>query len=409
MINLRNKLKCPFCYAYYVPQRTIRQRCPDCDRECEPIPVMAGAMFRLQGRRYRIGAAVNHPVAPGKYGFAHESFRHPDLGMLRKKYRLEELVRPYREEFQRQLVLRDWICAAWTSGQPSVRAPVPTPDPDYHVKRMLVKARTAGHTYFCTYKALAAVQLAPALGWTARLVNIDGTRSPSGDRTSTPHMVYEIWSNQFNKWYFSDALFNHHYEKGATPLSVHEIRREYFKNLGKDITLKWGTGRFPLPPEIHGGISPWSFEWYVIYLHNNFFDFPPGDHIHPLLLCRDRFNRRDVWRRWRASRGRGNVYVSKGMVLEEGSQHHLNCAINQTEILLFLRDDRLIARFHHNMPNFGCIAFNADGGWKRFTDPRNSEYRWKMGKGKAILQARAVNTRGVAGPMSLVAVEPAKR
>ena len=32
------------------------------------------------------------------------------------------------------------------------------------------------------------------------------------------HGINEIWSNKYNKWFLSDAKYNHHFEKDGIPL-----------------------------------------------------------------------------------------------------------------------------------------------------------------------------------------------
>ncbi|OPZ91472.1 MAG: hypothetical protein BWY73_01083 [candidate division TA06 bacterium ADurb.Bin417] len=408
MIKLEGRIKCPFCYALFPRRAGAVQKCFDCGREFEPVRLAAGSRFRLEGRTLTVTEAVNHPVVPIRHGFAHETFRHPDLETLRKKYRLDEVGKGRPDEFGRQLALRDWVSAAATSGSPSVRCPGGEPGPDYHVAVMLEKARRSGHCYFCTYKALASVQLASAFGWTARLVNCDGQHGPAGP-ANCGHMVYEIWSNQFNKWYLNDSLFNVHYEKEGRPLSIYELRREFLTNRSRAVRQVWGPDRYPMPREVHGGFGAWSFEWYVVYLHNNFFDFPPGDHIHPLLMVRDRFNRNRNWRRFdpKTGAGRGNVYVCKGMVIEEADPYHLNYPINQAEIRLLRNGKSLKVRFHHNLPNFSHLEAAADGRKYRFENQREAELEWTPRRGEGRLSVRGVNTRGVAGPESRVVISSA--
>jgi hypothetical protein len=256
---------------------------------------------------------------------------------------------------------------------------------------MLAKSRAKGNCYFCTYKAMACVELASAFGWTARLVNI------------MYHMVYEMWSNQWNKWVLCDSLFNVHYEKDGVPLSAWEIRREQLRNRGRRVRLVWGVRRHDLGTPR----CDW-FEWFVIYMHNNFFDFLPGDHIHPLLMPRDRYNQGKFWRQDRnIGRKRGNVYVCKGMVSEESDPRHIDYPINQTEVFLTRREHDLLVRFQHTMPNYSHIEARIGAGrWRRFEQWRAAEMPWRPGNGRSRLEARCVNTRGVAGPVSRIVVEP---
>lgn len=382
-----HRIKCPFCLAWNDLRRGPEQECDDCLRRWTPIPTDMGATFSLAGRTFRVSASRNNPVIPPRHGFAHESFRHPDLARLRRKYRLERITSGIAGEFDRQLALRDWVCAAWASGQPSVAFPPLVHE--NHVDRMLTLARREGRAYFCTYKAMASVELAAAFGWTARLVNI------------MKHMVHETWSNEYNKWVLHDSLYNVHYEREGLPLSVRQIREEYHRDGARRVRSTWGRGRHDLGPA-HCG----DFAWYVVYMHNNFFDFPPGDHIHPLLMPRDRWNRRGHWRQGaQITRRRGDKYISKGMVVEESDPRQLDYKINQTEVLLQQCDGKLLARFHHNMPNYDALMTRVNGGsWVRHTDWRATKLDWPLHASGNTLEARCVNTAGVPGPVSALSI-----
>ncbi len=390
-MSVATQVKCPFCYAYGPARRGPEQECDDCLRRWTPVPTREGAAFSISGRPCRVTAAVNNTVLPPRHGFAHESFRHPDLARLRRKYRLGRIASGINAEFDRQLALRDWVCAAWAAGQPSV--PFPPLVHEDHVDRMLTLARREGRAYFCTYKAMASVELASAFGWTARLVNI------------MKHMVHEIWSNDYNKWVLHDSLYNMHYERDHLPLSAREIREEHHRNGARGVRAVWGRGRRDLGPA-HCA----DFAWYVVYMHNNFFDFPPGDHIHPLLMPRDRWNRNGHWRQGvQITRRRGDKYLCKGMVVEESDPRQLDYKINQTEVFLLQREGALWARFQHNMPNYGALMTRTDGhAWTTHRNCRKAEVLWPLRAGTSTLEARCVNSAGVPGPLSVIAVRSAR-
>lgn len=385
------KVKCPYCYSYFTPKHGPAQQCDECSRKYELLSLRTGSTFTVGRRRYKIAECSNPVFQPIRHGFAYAGFHHPDLEKLRKKYGLIEAIRtPYKDELKQQLALRDWVCAAWLSGQPSVESPDrPFTPQDAHVETMLTESRTKGNAYYCKYKALATVELASALGWTGRLIGNMG------------HCIYELWSNQLNKWVLNDSLFNIHYEKNGMPLSAREIREEFYKNRGHNVSTVWGMDNHVIS---RGHVPPAS-ECYVVYLFNNFFDFPLGDHIHPLLMPRDKHRRQasQSARKW------ANTLTCKGMVIGESAPYHLEYPINQTEIALIKEKDYLVARLHHNMPNFDHLETRVGrGAWKRTIDQRDYELRWKAGKRPCLLQARCVNSMGVSGPTSHIRIEPAK-
>ena len=56
----------------------------------------------------------------------------------------------------------------------------------------------------------------------------------------------KVWLNGYNKWFLSDAKYDHHFEKDGIPLSALEIRDEYLKNKAADIVLVKGPDRTPI-------------------------------------------------------------------------------------------------------------------------------------------------------------------
>lgn len=385
----RRLVQCPFCYGYSPRGSRRLVQCDDCLREYIPLKLEPRRTWRVADNCVQVCAARNGFIIPPRYGFAHESLRHPDLALLRAKYGLDRVVRNAAGEFEQQLLLRDWLCSAWTGDLPAVPMPWAKDGVATHVETMLTNARRKGYTYYCTFKAMAAVELASAMGWTARMINIMG------------HMLCEVWSNAWNKWYVSDGLYNTHYERGGVPLSAWEVREAFYRNGARGVRLVWGARRHDM-----GQASCGAFAWYVVYLHNNFFEFPPGDHIHPLLMPRDRHNRRGHWRQGpQILRRRGDKYLCKGMVQEESDPRYLDGLINQTTIFAFLRELQCLLRFQHNMPNFDHLAVRVNGGrWRRHSQWRRAEVPLapELFRGGVRVEAHCVNLLGVAGPTSFV-------
>lgn len=379
---------CPYCYAR-MPSRGGRARCDDCLRVIDRVTLTPGAVRCAGDLTVRIATLRNGIVLPPRHGFAHESFRHPDLARLRRTYKLDPIVAQPASEFARQLALRDWVCAAWTGDLPGL-TDADRRSPLTHVGDILQTARQTGRTFYCTYKAIGAVELASAFGWTARLVNI------------MHHMLYEMWSNEFDKWFVCDAFYNTHFERDGVPLSAREIREAFHRDGGCGVRWIWGPGRHDLGP------APCrAFAWYVVYLHNNFFDFPPGGHLFPVLMPRDRFNRGKHWRQGaQIARRRGDKYICKGLVAEESDPLYLDYPINQTRLFLLRDREGLFTRFQHNMPNYGRLEVRMDSGrWQRFAACRAVELRWPLHERTNRLEARCVNTREVTGPASHVELE----
>jgi len=156
------------------------------------------------------------------------------LAELRRRYRLEEVIAPGKDEWNKQLLLKNWVAGKITNGNPTVEAG--------NALEILEHA-AAGKKFYCTYFAITYLQCAQALGWQARKLGVDRLHDPDS-LGSTHHGVAEIWSNQFAKWVVIDAQSNLHFEKDSVPLSAWEIRAEWLKNEGRDVDRVVG-----VPPE----------------------------------------------------------------------------------------------------------------------------------------------------------------
>jgi len=276
----------------------------------------------------------------------------------------------------------------------------------HNITEMYKKASCKGHNFFCTYFAIATAELFTSMGWTARLVNI-----ANGENRLSPgsggHMVNDIWSNELGKWYFSDSLHNSHYVKDSIPLSTFEIRREFYKNGGKDIRVAWGVDQIEMPLELH--TLPFGFEWFVIYTHNNFLDFPPGEHLFPLLMPRDQYNQGKKW--LLRPQGTGDTYVGRGIVKEESCQKFFDYPINHTEIILYKHEGRLKIALHTFTPGLKELQLRINKGeWMnyghgygvKFSPPGFSDLQPYLKKKSLLIEARSVNTAGISGPLSTV-------
>ena len=147
--------------------------------------------------------------------FKFESFDNPKLKTLRETYRLDEVVAPGKDEFDRQLLLLDWVNHRFRKfGKPSSPA---------RGALDILEANDAGHAFFCAHYADVFVSAAASLGWVDRALAL--RRPDHVGQGSTEHSSTEIWSNQHRKWVMLDPTFAMHVEKDGVPLNAFEIRR----------------------------------------------------------------------------------------------------------------------------------------------------------------------------------------
>lgn len=147
------------------------------------------------------------------------------LAALRRQYPIEAVAAAGRDEWQSQLLLKEWVHKAIPAGSPKVNC--------NSALEILVHA-ARGATFWCTHYTITYAECAAALGWQARKLGVDRKHGPEG-MGSSHHGVAEVWSNQFRKWVVIDAQSNLHFEKAGVPLSAWEIRAEWLKDGGKSV------------------------------------------------------------------------------------------------------------------------------------------------------------------------------
>ena len=92
--------------------------------------------------------------------FRFDSHDNPKLRILRERYELDAVVATGRDEFDRQVLLMEWVHRRFKKfGRPST---------DATGALEILEAIDSGHTFFCSHYAQVFVSTAASLGWVAR-------------------------------------------------------------------------------------------------------------------------------------------------------------------------------------------------------------------------------------------------
>jgi hypothetical protein len=159
--------------------------------------------------------------------FKFDAADNPKLTELRERYHLAEVVAPGKDEFDRQVLLLDWVNHHFKKfGRPTSEAKGALD---------ILAANDAGNTFFCAHYAQTFVSAAASLGWVDRSLALRRPDAPGNK--STEHTSTEIWSNQYAKWIMLDPTFAMYVEKNGIPLSAFELRQEWFYHDGRDLTF----------------------------------------------------------------------------------------------------------------------------------------------------------------------------
>jgi hypothetical protein len=356
-----------------------------------------GAVIDLGGRTVTVRKLDMLPVVESVYSrrFKYDTSDNPKLRELREKYKLEEVVASGKDEFDRQVLLNDWVHRQFKKfGAPSAK-------PKGALE--ILKCVEEGHTFFCAHYADTLISAAASLGWVDRALCLRMHQGNSKDGSSE-HSVTEIWSNQYRKWVMFDPTANLHLVKGGIPLDAVEIRTEWFYRDGMDLTLVIGKerkaykkadlpiflGRFANFGDLKVAPDELCKYGFIGYVTNtNLMDARPGDGDIGFIV-RDKLCDGTRWHE--------RLYPANPAV-------DPYFPIGQAELGLSVQDGKLQVALRTMTPNFKEFRVQIDGGgWKASTD----RCAWALRPGANQLEAKAVNQFGVDGPVSTLVMDVAK-
>ncbi len=234
--------------------------------------------------------------------FEWENLSHPKLTELREEFELEKIVETGKSEFDKQLLLKEWLHGYIPQG---------TPRRDYYNESALeiLRDAQAGNPMWCTQFAFAFLQCAQALGWQARKLSVDFDHKKETE--DHHHGVVDIWSNEFKKWYVVDPQNTLHYLKNGIPLNALEIRNEWITDRARLITGETNstTQAITFSEDALGFATPSNYFWIYTSLRNNFFT-RPGLFETEGLLWQDECSKDKIW--WRGGGNLGEPYKHRG-------------------------------------------------------------------------------------------------
>lgn len=233
---------------------------------------------------------VNNPVFnPNTVFNSNEDLSSPKFSHLITKYRLDTIFHGETDEFKRILLLRHWIKSVIKIND------FGDPYPGDGYTEGILDAALKGQGFHCGHYMTVQNGIMNAFGYVTRTLGAGpGVKGgPDGH-----HGINEIWLNQYNKWFLSDAKYDHHFEKNGIPLSALEIRDEYLKNEAADIIKVKGPGRIPFDVDSETGISKvrsaQTYTWIEWHGNNNMFIIWP-DYQDLLVMYEDDFFKNNIW------------------------------------------------------------------------------------------------------------------
>jgi hypothetical protein len=355
-------------------------------------PLKQGDSFSLGGRRCILSKLDTLPYVESDYTkrFHFDAYDNPKLRELREKYRLDEVVASGRDEFDRQVLLLDWVNHRFKKfGRPTSEA---------RGALAILEAIDAGHTFFCTHYAETFVSTAASLGWVDRSMAL--RRPDQIGSGSTEHSSTEIWSNQHRKWVMFDPLFAMYVEKDGVPLNAFELRQEWFYRDGRDLTFVLDKERkryrkFDLPVfrSRHAGFGDLSLDpsalivyAFIGYIPNtNLLDTGPD--YGRMFITQDKLCEGTKWHKRDAPADPASEPYSP---------------LGQANLSLVPDGAGLRVSLKTLTPNFKTYLAAIDRGeWKPVADT----LAWTPHPGANRLEVKTVNQFNVDGPVSTAEVE----
>ena len=360
-------------------------------------PLRKGSALDLHGRTAMVKSLDALPHVESEYTrrFKFDSFENPKLKELRTRYKLDEVVAPGKDEFDRQVLLMDWTHNQFKKfGQPTTST---------RGALEILKAIDEGHTFFCSQYAQLLVSAAASLGWVDRPLALRRHQGVAKVGGSTEHSVTEIWSNQHRKWVMLDPTSNLYLEKVGVPLNAYEIRQEWFYEKGTNLVFVVGKDRkqykasdLPVLLKRFAGfgdlaIHPDELDKYgfTAYIPNTDLMDSGFDYAR-MFIVKDQLCDGTKWH-------------ERAMPANPAVDPYF--PIGQAALSLLPEDGKIRVALKTLTPNFKRYDVQIDGGgWKVSDDT----FIWTMHDGQNRLEARTVNKFGVAGPVSTAVLETGK-
>ncbi len=359
----------------------------------EAAPLKEGSVLSLGSRKATVRKLDALPFVESEYSkrYKFDSYDNPKLKELRERYKLDEVIAPGKDEFDRQVLLLDWTHRQFRKfGRPSA--------PSKGALEIL-KAVEEGHSFFCAQYAAVLVSAAASLGWVDRPLALR-RHQDAGKGGSTEHTSTEIWSNQHRKWVMIDPTAKMYIEKDGLPLNAWEIRQEWFYREGRDLVFVIGKdrkkhrksdlpiflGRFAGFGDLTVPADELDKYGFTAYVPNtNLMDAGPD--YGKMFIVKDKLC---DGTRWHERTVPANPAVDPYF------------PIGQAALALVPEGGRLRVAMKTLTPNFMGFEVRLDGKeWKA----SGEGFLWDLHPGANRLEARAVNLFKVEGPVSTVEVE----
>lgn len=145
-----------------------------------------------------------------------DSVNSPELAQLRSKYQLDTLMAGKSSEFEKQLALLAWTNSRWEHSGSNT--------PSASNTFTILEEAQQGKKFRCVEYGIVLKSVLAAYGFPARTLGLK-TRDVERTRIGAGHVLTEVWSETYQKWYLLDGQFNIVVVQNGVPLNAVEIQK----------------------------------------------------------------------------------------------------------------------------------------------------------------------------------------
>ena len=349
--------------------------------------------FSCQPPTYYSEQVENPPFRPNTVFRSFEDLKSPKFAHLRNKYQLDTVFHGEKDEFKRILLLRHWIKSVIKIDDHG------EPYPGDGYAEGILDAALKGKGFHCGHFMKVQNAVMNAYGYVTRTLGA----GPGGtDGADGHHGINEIWLNGYDKWFLSDAKYDHHFEKDGIPLSALEIRDEYLKNKAADIVRVKGPDRIPVDIDEETGYSKTesarTYTWVEWDAYNNMFTVWP-DFKTLLIMYEDSYFDNHTWiwggkPHW--------AYNTEYLILVK-DRNAIYWTPNTIQSEVLINNKKAYITLYSNTPNLKMYQFKAAPSeeWKEAGDSLALD----LNKKENVWIFRTVNLADVTGPEHKIVVK----
>ena len=329
----------------------------------------------------------NPSLSRSPYRFSYLSSDAKRGERLRERWKLDEVIRPAKTEFEAYLHLRNWVREQWEDGWNMGEIDFCPPWDAMVILELASRKLSLG---MCTHYATVMSHCSAALGLVART------------QIMHAHCINEVWSGEHGKWVAMDVggdandetKFTYHFERDGVPMSALDAHRAHVEKDFGNVTI------VPQPPpavaeqfSVEKRLA--LFDRFMISLRNDeLMTMGPGEPEHGKISYHY-----DGYLFWQDEETEPLPWFSQNTSRAEDIYWTVNRAVvhlQQSEEAGSLRID-----LETETPNFKCFEVSVnEGDWEQ----KEASFTLVRSEGEMHLAVRPVNAFGRKGTESWVKV-----